>query len=354
MRSSAAAVPMGISAPSSLMVYGRKLAVCLAYIAVSAVLIRFNKFMMEKDKFPHALALSAGHMLVSSAWCWVLYLLAPSLFPSMEATKGQRLDLAKWFVPISLLFAVCLFGSNQAYLYCNVTFLQFMKEANAMIVFTISCIAGLQSCSRVRVFVITWVILSASVSISGEVHFVLLGFLFQAVSQLAECTRHVMGECLLRGKMFDPLTYTLFLAPGCFLVLAVANACRWSPGILGDLARCWQLLLANASVAFVLNLLVACVVKECSAVGFVLCGIAKDIVIVAVSSLAFGEVVTHKQTAAFVVTLAGIFFWSSMKTHPDSLPLRALEAVLGTRREKGEESPLMPRADEQELVDKKV
>jgi len=334
------------SSALDLLSYGRKLVLCLAYIAVSTWLIRFNKMMMEKDKFPHALALSANHMLVSSVCCAALYFIVPSMFPAMGETKGQRLDLMRWFVPIALLFGVNLFGSNQAYLYCSVTFLQFMKEANAMIVFVISCIAGLQSCSRLRVFVIVWVILSASVSVSGEVHFALLGFIFQAVSQLAECTRNVMGECLLRGKKFDPLTYTMFVAPLCFAVLAGASALFWQPGTLADLRRCWPLLLANGSVAFALNVLVACVIKECSAVGFVLCGIAKDIVIVVLSSVAFHELVTAKQATAFVVTLAGIFFWSLMKTHPDAVLVRLVERMLCTAEDDSESAPLLKKGPE--------
>jgi len=329
------------SSALDLLSYGRKLVLCLAYIAVSTWLIRFNKMMMEKDKFPHALALSANHMLVSSVCCAALYFIVPSMFPAMGETKGQRLDLMRWFVPIALLFGVNLFGSNQAYLYCSVTFLQFMKEANAMIVFVISCIAGLQSCSRLRVFVIVWVILSASVSVSGEVHFALMGFVFQAAAQLAECTRNVMGELLLSGKKFDPLTYTMFIAPVCFALLAVATAVLWQPGTWADLRRCWPLLLANGTVAFALNVLVACVIKECSAVGFVLCGIAKDIFIVVISSMAFHELVTARQATAFVVTLAGIFFWTLMKTHPGAPPVRMVEHMLCMQKDDKEAAPLL-------------
>lgn len=321
--------------------YLRKFVLCLIYIAVSAALIRFNKLMMRDDYFPHALALSAIHMFITTCCCGSLYLATPWMLPAMEGSKGQRLRLMKWFVPIGLLFAVTLFGSNQAYMYCSVTFLQFMKEANVMIVFGISCLVGLQQCTRVKVFVIAWVLFGASVSISGEVHFAWLGFASQAASQLAECTRNVMGEHILSGRKFDALSYNMFLAPICFVVLAIATSFKWNSHIMADFASCWPLLAMNGLVAFALNFLVAAVIKECSAVGFVLCGIAKDIVIVVVSSAAFHEQVTAKQSAAFVVTLMGIFFWSLLKSHPEALLVRAVRKMLCVPADAGEEIALL-------------
>jgi len=331
----------------------RKFVLCLVYIAVSAALIRFNKFMMAPERFPHALALSAGHMITSSFLCVAAYLCAPSMLPAMEGIKGQWLDLLRWFMPIALLFGVNLFGSNQAYLYCSVTFLQFMKEANVVIVFVISCVVGTQTFTRLRVFVILWVVLSASVSVSGEVRFAWQGFVLQAVSQVAECTRNVMGECLLRGKKLDPLTYNMFLAPVCFVLLAAANLVHWDPSTWADFYRCWPLILANGSLAFCLNLLVASVIKECSAVGFVLCGISKDIALVVISAMAFGDTVTAKQAAAFTVTLGGVLFWSFMKTHPDSQLVYIFERMLCSKKA-DDRLPLLPPTTRAPSADKSV
>eukprot|EP00420_Gonyaulax_spinifera_P038530 CAMPEP_0197873702 /NCGR_PEP_ID=MMETSP1439-20131203/3425_1 /TAXON_ID=66791 /ORGANISM="Gonyaulax spinifera, Strain CCMP409" /LENGTH=348 /DNA_ID=CAMNT_0043492765 /DNA_START=67 /DNA_END=1113 /DNA_ORIENTATION=+ len=310
------------------MVYFGKLCLCLMYIIVSACLIRYNKLMMQKDHFPHSLALSCIHMVVSSLFCGGLYMVCPFMFPAMETTKGNRLSLLKWFVPIGVCFAIMLFGSNQAYLYCSVTFLQFMKEANVMLVFIISCAVGLQSANRMKTLIIIWVIAGASISVSGEVHFKWAGFIYQAVSQLAECSRMVMGEIVLSGRKLDPLTYTLFLAPICLIVLAIANAVHWSPNTLHDLAQWWPLLIGNACVAFLLNVLVACVIKECSAVGFVLCGLTKDMVIVIFSAVFFHEQVTSNQAVAFVITILGVFYWSYVKTAPESPLVKGVERML--------------------------
>mmetsp|Transcript_122369 Transcript_122369/g.341064 ORF Transcript_122369/g.341064 Transcript_122369/m.341064 type:complete len:356 (+) Transcript_122369:61-1128(+) len=335
--------------------YSRKFLTCLSYIVISAILIRFNKMMMKSNHFPHALALSAIHMLVCSILCSVLYLIFPSLFTGMESSRGQRLSLLKWFVPIGCCFAVMLFGSNQAYVYCSVTFLQFMKEANVMLVFVFSCLIGLQSFTRLRCLVIIWVIVGAALAVSGEVHFKWIGFAFQAVSQLAEVSRMIMGEIVLGSRKLDPLTYNMMLAPISLLVLIVGNAVHWSPGTMVDLARWWPLILANACVAFCLNVTVAAVIKECSAVGFVLAGLTKDIAIVLFSAIAFREAVTRQQALAFAITIAGVFFWSYMKIYPNAVTVQLIERALGVEPElaPGEKASLLAK-DTPTAAEKKV
>mmetsp|Transcript_56755 Transcript_56755/g.127784 ORF Transcript_56755/g.127784 Transcript_56755/m.127784 type:complete len:161 (-) Transcript_56755:219-701(-) len=160
-----------------------------------------------------------------------------------------------------------------------------------------------------------------------------------------------MGEIVLSGKKLDPLTYNLFLAPICLLVLIIANAIHWSPGSWEDFKQWYPLIFANACVAFCLNIVVAAVIKECSAVGFVLTGLAKDIAIVIFSALAFGEIVTAKQAVAFVVTILGVFFWSFMKIYPSSKLVRTMESALCSPvAAEGERTALLPASAAEKKV----
>merc|ERR1719359_181622 len=100
-------------------------------------------------------------------------------------------------------------------------------------------------------------------------------------------------------------------------------------------------------LAFVLNVTIATLIKECSAMAFVLAGIVKDMFIVTVSSIAFGEYVSPQQICGFSITLAGIFFWSYMRMEPDSNIVVLFERVLGCERRiapKGanERAPMVP------------
>jgi len=316
---------------------------CSLYIGVSSLLIRFNKYMVAADRFPYPMTLSACHMACSLMLCSLFYLVRPSAFPGMAATEGKRQDLLCWFAPIGLTFAISLFASNQAYIYANVTFLQFMKEGNVILSFLISCAVGLQVMNRVKFANIVWIVTFSGFCVSGEMNFVWIGFVVQLVSQLAECSRVVLGECVLSGSSLklDPLTYTLFAAPTCLVVLILGNFFTWNQEIIPRAQQYWHLLLPNAMLAFVLNVLVATVIKEASAVGFILTGMVKDIVLVIVSSIAFGETVTVQQASAFVMILMGILFWSLSKAMPDHPMVRMVENAMGMP--KAEQLPLKAR-----------
>eukprot|EP00444_Apocalathium_aciculiferum_P006071 CAMPEP_0183393914 /NCGR_PEP_ID=MMETSP0370-20130417/8212_1 /TAXON_ID=268820 /ORGANISM="Peridinium aciculiferum, Strain PAER-2" /LENGTH=348 /DNA_ID=CAMNT_0025574193 /DNA_START=92 /DNA_END=1138 /DNA_ORIENTATION=- len=298
----------------------KRVSLCLAYIVVSASLIRFNKFLMNKDRFPYSMLLTSCHMSMSFSLCLVLYLVKPGAFPGVANSEGRKLLVLKWMAPIGVAFSVSLYTSNQAYMYCSVTFLQFMKEGNVIIAFLMSCAAGLQAMNRVRCAIIAWIIAGSAMAVSGEVNFVFVGFVYQLISQLAECSRAVMGEVVLSGGglKLDPLSYTLFVAPACLAVLVGGIIATWDPAIPGALAKWWPYLLPNALLAFVLNMLVATIIKEMSAVGFILAGVCKDIALVLFSAVVFAEVVTAHQCFGFMVALGGVFFWSFLRASPDS------------------------------------
>jgi len=338
----------------------RTLSLCSVYIALSGGLINFNKYLMNKARFPHPMALTAMHMFASLLLTSIVLLVRPSAMPSVEACKGKVGQLYKYLAPIGVLFAIMLYGSNRAYLYCSVAFLQFMKEANVVLVFTFSAMVGLAVFNRQRVVVIAWVILGSSLCVHGELNFVFIGFMLQGVSQLAECARAVVAELVLTGSEFklDPLSYTFFMAPVCLVVLGIGNAVTWDHSVITDLAVWWPYLIPNACMAFCLNVMIAQVIKQTSAVGFIITGVVKDICLVVFSSVVFHDSITMSQWLSFSVTLSGVFFWSFMKVFPDHQLVKHFETILGVGYGPFPGSPLGKKAIDSEatalLGEKKV
>merc|ERR1719373_984968 len=109
----------------------------------------------------------------------------------------------------------------------------------------------------------------------------------------------------------------MFVAPSCLVVLLLGLAATWDRKIPQAFGEWWHYLLPNAALAFVLNVTVATLIKEVSAVGFMLTGVVKDIVLVVVSAAAFGEQVAPMQVVCFSMILGGILFWSLMKAAPE-------------------------------------
>merc|ERR1719428_2331259 len=125
------------------------------------------------------------------------------------------------------------------------------------------------------------------------------------------------------------MSYTMFVAPVCLVVLAIGNAIIWEKAVLDDLAVWWPYLIPNACIAFCLNVTIAQVIKETSAVGFIITGVVKDIALVVFSSVFFHDTITSKQWLSFTVTLSGVFFWSFMKVFPDHQVVKHFETMLG-------------------------
>merc|ERR1712190_516451 len=101
----------------------------------------------------------------------------------------------------------------------------------------------------------------------------------------------------------------------CFLSMGAARTWQWS--LIDDAQKYWYLLLPNALLAFGLNVVIACVLKHCSAMSFILSGVLKDIVIVLGSARIFGDVISNVQCVSFAATLAGCVTWSLLKIVPN-------------------------------------
>lgn len=285
------------------------------YIALSAGLITFNKYMLQDHHFPHAAHLTVIHMAMTTVLSLFMYILFPHLYPSMDKAVAEWKTTLKYICPLGVLFAIALFTSNQAYRFSSVAFLQFCKQGNVAIVFAMSCCLGLTSFSWTKLSVLSVVAFGCSFCAHGEVNFVLTGFLLQICSQLCECSKNLVGEIVMNGAgmKLDVLTFVFFQAPCSLVPLLTAGVYLWEPAVGTDLVRMWPLLLVNASLAFCLNILIALTIKRLSALAFVIIGLLKDGVIVASSAIVFLDPISRQQQVGFAITLTGIAMWSRLK-----------------------------------------
>eukprot|EP00443_Scrippsiella_acuminata_P126849 CAMPEP_0115573588 /NCGR_PEP_ID=MMETSP0272-20121206/1078_1 /TAXON_ID=71861 /ORGANISM="Scrippsiella trochoidea, Strain CCMP3099" /LENGTH=348 /DNA_ID=CAMNT_0003008261 /DNA_START=116 /DNA_END=1161 /DNA_ORIENTATION=+ len=294
-------------------------------ILVSMSMIRFNKFLMHPDVFPHSSALTMIHMTTSLVVLGSLSIVKPQWFPGMANFTQKKELYLHCFVPLGIMFAVTLYTINQAYLYCSVTFLQFMKEANVGIGFIISWIVGLQKIDRVKTFIVLWIITSSCAAISGEFAFHWAGFFLQLTGQLCECTRAVLMEMILGGG--EPVkdgSVELHV----MMSLLVLSAMTWDDRIPERLINCWHYLVPNTILAIVLNLVLATCLTRMTAMGFLICGVVKDIVLVTVSAVVFREQVRYQQLYAFLATLVGVWLWASVQVSPNGRIRRYLQWLL--------------------------
>jgi hypothetical protein len=301
------------------------------YIGVSSGLIAYNKYLMHPDRFPFAVPLVLMHTAFCSAATGVLFLVKPSLFPSLsDPEKKVEVDrslMLKGAVPIAFFFAGQLVLSNTAYLHSSMSFLQMMKEANLALVYLLSLAFALEKFNWWNARMLFLIAVFTGMTIHGELNFSMKGFIIQSCSQGFECLKIVLQAMLLTsaGRKLDALTYVMLVMPICFLVLLVLLlGLHFGPSqeILHvphwhDFENWWPHLMVNTLIAFSLNVIIALFVKNSSAVAFLLAGIVKDAMIVLCAATFLHEHITMLQVVGFALQLGTITVYSLVKAFPE-------------------------------------
>jgi len=290
------------------------------YIIISSVMIESNKYLMQPGRFPHPFSLTFNHMLSGIILANLLRKARPSLFPALQGLEVTPAFCMK-FLGLGVPFMLSIVCGNWAYQYLSVSFLQIMKQTNVITIYIFSVISGLESLRHCSAMLLMTILAGALMAIQGELHFVMKGFVLQAISSWSEAAKIVLQSFLMSGQAkLDPLTLFLFMAPACFVANLLPWACMEGPQlqtVIADFLGVWPLAVANMLLAFVLNIAVAQCIKEVSAVGFLLCGIVKDSCIIISSTIFLGESLAETQCVGFSIALTGVVLYSLYKQNAD-------------------------------------
>lgn len=147
----------------------------------------------------------------------------------------------------------------------------------------------------------------------GEIKFVMVGFLFQLGGIVFEATRLVMVQRLLSSAEYkmDPMVSLYYFAPICAVMNGLVALFIEFPRLTLDHiygVGIW-VLLANAMVAFLLNVSVVFLIGKTSSLVMTLCGVLKDILLVAASMFIWSTPVTGLQFFGYSLALVGLVYY---------------------------------------------
>lgn len=157
------------------------------------------------------------------------------------------------------------------------------------------------------------IVLGIVIASFGEIKFVLVGFLFQLGGIVFEATRLVMVQRLLSSAEFkmDPMVSLYYFAPVCAVMNGTVALFLEVPRVTMDHiygVGIW-VLFANAMVAFLLNVSVVFLIGKTSSLVMTLCGVLKDILLVAASMFLWGTPVTALQFFGYSIALLGLVYY---------------------------------------------
>ncbi|KAI8585031.1 triose-phosphate transporter family-domain-containing protein, partial [Geranomyces variabilis] len=217
-------------------------------------------------------------------------------------------------VPIGALFSATLIFSNLAYLHLSVAFIQMLKATTPVVVLLLGWTMGTEKPNMTVLYKVLVIVFGVALASYGEINFVVIGVIFQALGIIFEAARLVMVQQLLHQYKMDPLCSLYHFAPVC----AVMNglACIVFEGSLLNVEAFATIgpatLFANACVAFALNCAVVFLIGKTSSLVMCLSGIAKDIILVAVSSILWATPIGGWQIIGYGITLAGMVWYKNL------------------------------------------
>ncbi|KAH6983564.1 triose-phosphate transporter family-domain-containing protein [Ilyonectria sp. MPI-CAGE-AT-0026] len=282
------------------------------WIFLSSSVILFNKWVLATAKFDFPLFLTTWHMVFATITTQIMARFTKTLdsrhkVPMTPTIYGQSI------VPIGILFSFSLICGNMAYLYLSVSFIQMLKATNAVATLLATWAfrivpPNFRVLGNVSVIVVGIVIASF-----GEIKFDLTGFIYQVSGIIFEALRLVMVQRLLSSAEFkmDPLVSLYYYAPACAVTNGIFTLFIEIPRItMGDIYGLGiSTLVANAIVAFLLNVSVVLLIGQTSAVVLTMSGVLKDILLVVASMVIFRDPVTGQQFFGYSIALAGLVYY---------------------------------------------
>lgn len=287
----------------------------LLYTTLSSGVILYNKWFLSTRyfNFPYPITLTMIHMGFSGAVAFFLIRVVKVVAPIKMTFKIYMTCV----VPISAFFASSLWFGNTAYLYISVAFIQMLKALMPVATFLVAVLWG-TDVLRCDVF-LNMVLISVGVAISsyGEIHFNMMGTLYQVMGIVAEALRLVLTQVLLqkKGLTLNPITTLYYIAPCSFVFLFIPWYILESPAIeVAQIQFNFWIFFSNALSALALNISTFLVIGRTGAVTIRVAGVMKDWILIALSTIIFPEsVITGLNITGYAIALCGVVVYNYLK-----------------------------------------
>ncbi|EEF43182.1 organic anion transporter, putative [Ricinus communis] len=188
--------------------------------------------------------------------------------------------------------------------------------------------------ARCDVF-LNMLLVSVGVVISsyGEIHFNVVGTVYQVTGIFAEALRLVLTQVLLqkKGLTLNPVTSLYYIAPCSFVFLFVPwYLLEKSEMEVSQIQFNFWIFFSNALSALALNFSIFLVIGRTGAVTIRVAGVLKDWILIALSTIIFPEsTITGLNITGYAIALCGVVMYNYLKVKdvrasqlPETIPER--------------------------------
>ncbi|KAJ8657039.1 hypothetical protein O0I10_007373 [Lichtheimia ornata] len=303
----------------------------LSYIGLwyffSTSLSLYNKNLMGKDRFnfnfPLLLsAIHAGlHALITSA----MMSFGGSRWNTTKATLSLH-DYVYKVVPCGIAAALEISCANASLMYVTLSFYTMVKSSTPIWVLLFSFIFGFEK-PRVRlVAIIGLMVVGVILTVEGETKFDMVGFLLVLVAAVVSGLRWNLTQFLLqedRLGMDNPIATLYHLSPIMFVIMLLLSLIFENPvdqfkesehfDSIFHVMESFGLMSIGGFLAFAMTLAELYLIKSTNTVTLSVAGISKEIVIISLSVMIYGDVLTPKTLLGLFVSIVGIIWYNYYK-----------------------------------------
>ncbi|KAH7366748.1 triose-phosphate transporter [Plectosphaerella cucumerina] len=282
------------------------------WISLSSSVILFNKWILDTLNFRYPVILTTYHLLFATLMTQILANWT-TLLDGRKTVKMTSRVYIRAIVPIGVFFSLSLICGNLTYLYLSVAFIQMLKATTPVAVLIAGWSLGV-STPNLRVFLnVSVIVVGVIIASIGEIKFVWVGVIYQIGGVIFEALRLTMVQRLLSSADYkmDPLVSLYYFAPICALMNFVV-------AVIWEVPRCSMeevynvglvTFFLNGLCAFLLNVSVVFLIGKTSSLVLTLCGVLKDVMLVAASMAIWGTEVTGLQFFGYSVALGGMVYY---------------------------------------------
>ncbi|PNP42844.1 hypothetical protein TGAM01_v201482 [Trichoderma gamsii] len=284
----------------------------VTWIGFSSSVILFNKWLLDTLNFRYPVILTTYHLTFATV---VTQILArwTTLLDGRKTVKMTGRVYLRAVVPIGIFFSLSLICGNLTYLYLSVAFIQMLKATTPVAVLISGWALGVSSPNLKQFLNVSAIVVGVIIASMGEIHFVVIGVMYQIAGVIFEALRLTMVQRLLSSADFkmDPLVSLYYFAPICAVMNGVVALIWEFPKV--SMAEVYHVGLftffLNGLCAFMLNVSVVFLIGKTSAVVLTLCGVLKDIMLVVASMIIWGTQVTPLQFFGYSIALGGMVYY---------------------------------------------
>jgi hypothetical protein len=306
----------------ALSIHSTTVAVLSSWIAISACLTIFNAALLHD--FRHPVLLTCWHQFVSVVLILILRLARPSLLYTGDDEKGippltvrSAMQLA-W--PVAICQSIGLVCGNTAIMYLSVAFCQMIKSFTPGCVYICGCFLGTQEWSAPKLTCLAVITLGLALTGFGELHFSWLGFCMQVAALVTEGLRLNLLELRMKsaGYKLTALSSVQVFAPMvCLFLFVCALFVDRSAFDLEQIDAVGKgVLLSNAGVAFLLNVVIYLAIQCASGLTYALAGVVKDVLIVIGGCYFQGSPISATQIVGYAIALVGLQLYGHISKSP--------------------------------------